>query len=177
MYKRTHDVSVLATLYSRYMELVYAVCFRYLDDAENSKDAVMEIYGELVGKLLKHEVANFRSWLYSVARNHCLMKLRSKKTAGIINIDDVSVQSAETLHQDHVVKEEQLVIMEECVERLPVEQKQVIVLFYLQQHCYNQIVQLTGFEWNKVRSLVQNGRRNLRICMEKKQHTDTQQMK
>jgi RNA polymerase sigma factor (sigma-70 family) len=167
-YRNTGNTSVLASLYGRYMELVYGVCLKYLTDAGHAKDAVMEIYGELNAKLTRHEVSNFRSWLYSVARNHCLMKLRSAKSHSTIYIDEERMQFAEEMHHEEVKeKEEQFVILSDCMQSLPAEQKNVIRLFYLEGNCYNQIVEITGFEWNKVRSLVQNGRRNLKVCMEK----------
>lgn len=166
-FRRNNDYSILALLYGRYMELVYAVCVKYLHEPETAKDAVMDIYEELSRKVLLHEIANFRSWLYSVARNHCLMKLRSTRT-NTVNIDDDRMQSVDFVHHDVAVdNDEQFIFLEDCLQRLPAEQKQAIDLFYLQQKCYNDIVASTGFEWNKVRSLVQNGRRNLKLCMEK----------
>ena len=167
-YRNTGNAAVLASLYGRYMELVYGVCLKYLTDSELAKDAVMEIYSELCDKLPRHDVSNFRSWLYSVARNHCLMKLRSGKSHTTIFIDEERMQFAQETHHEEVKeKEEQFVVLSDCMQHLPADQKQAIQLFYIEGNCYNQIVEITGFEWNKVRSLVQNGRRNLKICMEK----------
>ena len=42
-----------------------------------------------------------------------------------------------------------------------------IRLFYLENKCHNEITEMTGMDWNRVRSLIQNGRRNLKNCMEK----------
>ena len=130
-FKKTHDQQMLAQLYLRYTDLVYGVCLKYFKDAEAAKDAVMNIYQELLTKLQTHEVDNFKSWLYVLDKESELKKL------------------------------------EFCIEHLPDEQKQSIQLFYLENKCYNEIVEQLGYEWNKVRSLVQNGRRNLKICMEK----------
>ena len=168
-YKAENDQEKLALLYERYMEMVYAVCLKYLEDRENAKDAVMDIYETLGGKIIKHEISNFRSWLYTVVKHHCLMQLR--KTAGkrIVAINDGLMQSEAESHLDNVnTREMQLGMLNDCIELLSAEQKSVIELFYLQQKCYHEIVELTGFEWNKVRSHVQNGRRNLKLCMESK---------
>lgn len=168
-FRNSKELEILAILYGRYMELVYAVCWRYLKDAEASKDAVMDIYEALSEKLTRHDVKNFRSWLHSVARNHCLMKIRSASKTRMIDFNEEFVQFSDNGHQEEVQeKEEQLIILEDCIKRLPAEQKQVIDLFYIEQQCYHAIVIATGFEWNKVRSLVQNGRRNLKLCMEKR---------
>ncbi|MGZ8524236.1 MAG: RNA polymerase sigma factor, partial [Chitinophagaceae bacterium] len=77
LYKQSGDLSVLGELYQRYMELVYGVCLKYFKDPETAKDAVMQVFEELVSKLKKHDVENFRGWLHQVAKNHCLMQLRT----------------------------------------------------------------------------------------------------
>jgi RNA polymerase sigma factor (sigma-70 family) len=167
-YQQTGDLQVLAGLYQRYMELVYGVCLKYLTDAETAKDAVMQIFEALITKLKKHEVDNFKSWLYTLAKNHCLMQLRSGKNKKTVAISTDLMQNEEELHLNGALqKEAEFKKLERCLQTLSAEQKQTVELFYLQQKCYNEIVGLTGIEWNKVRSLIQNGRRNLKICMDR----------
>jgi len=167
-YRRDEDLRVLGELYQRYMELVYGVCLKYLKEPETSRDAVMNIFEELVEKLKKHEVENFRAWLYQVARNHCLMQLRSPKNLKTTELKTEFVQNEEITHLNGVLeKEENLRKLEGCISRLPDDQQQAIRLFYLDGKCYKEIAALTGLEWNQVRSSIQNGRRNLKICMEK----------
>ena len=167
-YKKSGDLEVLATLYQRYMELAYAVSLKYLKDSEASKDAVMEVFEELIEKLKKHEVANFRSWLYTVVKNHCLMKLRASSRNKSVILDENGMQFREELHQEDInEKEWQLQQMSDCIGKLADEQKKMIELFYLHQKCYKEITEITGLDWNRVRSLIQNGRRNLKICMDK----------
>jgi RNA polymerase sigma factor (sigma-70 family) len=166
-YKSTSDLKILGDLYQRYMELVYGVCMKYLQDSEKAKDAVMQIFEELVGKLKKHEVDNFKSWLYQLAKNHCLMQLRTPRNLKTVEIPDSLMQSEENVHLNgELEKEENLKKLEYCLGTLSDEQRKVVKLFYLDGKCYNEIVELTGMEWNQVRSLIQNGRRNLKICME-----------
>ncbi len=167
LYKTSHDTQVVGELYQRYMELVYGVCLKYLKHPENAQDAVINIYEELVSKLLKHEVDNFKAWLYTLAKNHSLMRLRSEKKAVTVNFDVELMQSEENVHLNgELDKEENFLKLEYCMNQLQEEQKKVIELFYLKDKCYNDIVAATGMEWNRVRSLIQNGRRNLKICME-----------
>ena len=129
----------------------------------------MNIFEELVQKLQHHQVENFKGWLYMLAKNHCLMQLRSRKNIKITELGPGIVQTDENLHLNGVLeKEGQLQNMESCLETLPAEQKQCVELFYLQGKSYNEIVEATGFDWKQVRSFIQNGRRNLKICMEKK---------
>ncbi|RYZ28434.1 MAG: sigma-70 family RNA polymerase sigma factor [Chitinophagaceae bacterium] len=166
-YKQSNDLAVLGDLYNRYMEMVYGVCLKYLKEPENAQDSVMMIFEELITKLQKHEVDNFRSWLYTVAKNHCLMRLRSDKKTGTVKIAEEFMQSEENLHlQDVLDREENFKQLEYCMGQLATDQRKVIELFYLQSKCYNEIAAETGLEWNNVRSFIQNGRRNLKICME-----------
>jgi len=168
-YQQSGDLQVLASLYQRYMELVYGVCLKYLQDTEPAKDAVMQVFEELVQKLKKHEVDNFKSWLYTLAKNYCLMQLRSQKNRKTVSISPELMQIDEELHLNGALqKEAEFKKLERCLQTLSAEQQQTVELFYLQQKCYNEIVEQTGLDWKKVRSLIQNGRRNLKICMESK---------
>lgn len=167
LYRKEADLHVLGKLYQRYMDLIYGVCLKYLKDPEAAKDAVINIYEELISKLKQHEVSHFKSWLYTLSRNHCLMQLRKEKGRSTVEIAEKFMQSEEMLHLDSVMeKESQLSSMEKCLEQLSEEQKSCVTLFYLQGKCYNEITEITGIEWNKVRSFIQNGRRNLKLCME-----------
>ena len=168
LYRAAGDLNILSTLYQRYMDLIYGICLKYLKDPEASKDAVINIYEELVTKLKQHEVSNFKSWLYTLSRNHCLMQLRKEKGHATVEIPEQFMQTEEMLHLNSVIqREDQLNSMEKCLEQLQAEQKTCVTLFYLQGKCYNDITEQTGIEWNKVRSYIQNGRRNLKLCMER----------
>jgi RNA polymerase sigma factor (sigma-70 family) len=168
-YKKSGDMQILAELYQRYMELVFGVCLKYLKEEERSKDAVMAIFEELVEKLQKHEVENFKSWLYTLSKNYCLMQLRASKQFSATELDTDRMQLTEDVHLNGVFeKEEQFGRLQDCLESLSAEQKTTITLFYINDKCYKEIAEITGLEWNKVRSHIQNGRRNLKICMEQK---------
>jgi RNA polymerase sigma-70 factor (ECF subfamily) len=177
VYKESGDMSVLGELYQRYMELVYGVCLKYYKDSEMAKDSVMQIFEELVSKLKKHEVDNFRAWLHQLAKNHCLMQLRTPKNLKTVEFKMEIMQSEEEVHLNGVLdKEENFKKLEFCMGTLAGDQQEAIRLFYLEGKCYNEIVEITGQEWNQVRSSIQNGRRNLKICMEKnsEQHVGRQ---
>ncbi len=172
LYRQTTDLQVLGQLYSRYMELVYGVCLKYLKEPENAKDSTLAIFEELVVKLQKHEVSNFKSWLYQLSKNHCLMQLRAGKKFTKVNIEVQLVQNEETVHLNgELDKEENLKQLDYCLAQLSREQRQVIELFYLQGQSYKQIVEQLGLDVNTVRSYLQNGRRNLKICMDKQKQS------
>lgn len=156
------------------MDLCYAVCLKYLKDPEASKDAVLSVFEELLVKLKKHEVIQFRGWLYTLVKNHCLMQLRSAKNLKISSLDDGDVQLSEEPHLNGIFeKEKRLNQLDDCMNSLSEEQRKAVELFYLKGKCYKEIVELSGLDYNKVRSLIQNGRRNLKICMDLKTAAET----
>ena len=167
-FKKSGDIKYLSTLYQRYMELVFGVCLKYFKDTERCKDAVMDIFEVLNTKLKNYEVDNFKGWLHVVTRNYCLMQLRSPRNLKTTEFNAAFMQSEESVHlkYEQLEKEENFNQLERCMEALPDEQKKCIELFFRQDKCYNEIVSITGYEWNKIRSHIQNGKRNLKICME-----------
>ena len=166
-YKDTAEQKYVGELYQRYLDLVYGVCLKYLLHPEDAKDAVIDIYEELIVKLRIHTVLNFKGWLYQLSKNHCLMHIRKRKV-DIVNVDISIVQSYESLHlESEEPKEQYLSKLETCIGKLVKEQKIMVSLFYLQNRCYKEISIITGEGLGKVRSNIQNGKRNLKICMGK----------
>lgn len=167
-YKASGDLSHLGQLYNRYMHLVYGVCLKYLKDRDQSQDAVMEIFEQLVTKLREHEVDRFKSWLYVTSRNYCLMQLRKSKPE--IRIEEYMIPDMESDEQMHPDSEDglekDLQKLEACIEGLGEEQKECVRLFFLKKNSYAEIVDKTGHPLKKVKSFIQNGKRNLKICME-----------
>ena len=165
-YKKLGDAEVLTPLFDRYIHLVFGVCLKYLNNKEEAKDAAMEIMESLIDKLLKHNITNFPSWLHTVSKNYCLMRIRNKKGDLFIEIDErkseqISVESDEELHQK-IEEEAQLNEMGKAIVSLNTDQKQCIQLFFLEKKSYDEIAIETGYSVNKVKSHIQNGKRNLR---------------
>lgn len=166
-YKSSGNQELLAALYQRYMDLVFGVCMKYLKDSEEAKDATMNIFEELIGKLMKYDVLHFKPWLYTVAKTHCLMHLRSSSKMKTTIIDPGLMQSEEETHLNGVFERETaLQQLSKCLQELASDQMEVIDLFYLQKKSYKEISDQKAMDWSKVRSLIQNGRRNLKICID-----------
>ena len=167
-YQKAHDLSILGILFDRYMHLVYGVCLIYFKERERSQDAVMEIFELLINKLKEHKVENFKSWLYVTSKNHCLMQLR--RTNPEIRLEDSSfqlVESEDPMHHDNEVElESDLIKLETCISKLKEDQKDCVSLFFLKKKSYAEIEEKTGHPIKKVKSFIQNGKRNLKICME-----------
>ena len=166
------DLELLGELYARYMHLVFGVSLRYLENREDARDAVMEIFEILVTELPSHEVRNFKSWLYVLTKNHCLMRIRSDKSEqrrlGVIKSGALFMESEEEMHPIDREDDSLEKALKECLERLNSEQKQCIELFYYKKMCYREVAASLALSEKQVKSYLQNGKRNLRICLEEK---------
>lgn len=151
------------------MHLVFGVCSKYFKDKVRSEDAVMQIFEKLVTDLCKYEILNFKSWLYVTVRNYCLMELRKDAGKENISIENMEFAIAEHPNDDDTLDEQYL---EECISTLKDEQKKCVEMFYLKEKCYMDIAALTSFELKKVKSYIQNGKRNLKTCIESKRGTE-----
>ena len=162
----------MGILYERYSHLVFGVCLKYLRNRDESRDAVINIFEKLLLDLKNHRIDNFKSWIHSVARNHCLMILRKSDRPGTEkNIDDFQQETDSNLTQEVQLKEEQLQQLENAISFLNQEQKTCIELFYLQEKCYREVAEETGFTLNQVKRFIQNGKRNLKILLSKQNET------
>lgn len=169
-YREKGDLGVLGSLYEPYMYLVLGVCLKYFKDNGKAEDAVMQIFEELVKKLRVHRVSNFRSWLYTYTRNFCLMELRKRNREPEIHFSEAAfMENSESTHPFYKedMQEAQLQLLEACIKTLNPNQKECVDLFFFKNKCYKEIANITGYTLNKVKSYIQNGKRNIRICMEK----------
>lgn len=156
----------LGALLERYTMLLYGVCMKYLKNPEEARDAVQQIFLKAITELHKYEVSYFSSWLYMIAKNHCLMQLRNQRHG--ISVDLVNEPVLEINDPDPLQDEALLRDLEQALQHLNAEQTTCIRMFYLQKKSYQMIATETGFNLSQVKSYIQNGKRNLRILMEKK---------
>ena len=172
LYKETDDKAIIGLLYKRYTHLVMGVCMIYFKDEDESKDAVMEIFEKLMQDLHRHEISYFKGWLHTVTKNHCLMKFRARKNKIMMrnhteatNLKIVEMNSL--WHPDASEKETMLQLLEKGITQLNEGQRKCVELFYLGEKSYQEIAELTGYSMLNVKSYIQNGKRNLKIFIEK----------
>jgi len=171
-FNRNGSLEALGALYSRYMHLVFGVSFKYLESREDARDAVMQIFEKLIIELPGQEIRIFKSWLYVLTKNFCLMQIRSQKSAdGRLEVYKIEQEFMESESEMHPIDREDQSAeadLQRCMEKLKEDQKQCIELFYYQNLCYQEIAEQLGINEKKVKSFLQNGKRNLRICLEGK---------
>lgn len=158
----------LATLYARYTELVYGVALRYLHSRADAEDAVMQIFEELLQKARRHDIRCFRTWLYTLVRNHCLMQLRQagKMPPGELPRDMGCEDPLAELLCDGDRQQRLSEALARCMERLPEPQQRSIRLFFFDNLSYADIAAATSWHLKSIKSYIQNGKRNLRLCLE-----------
>ncbi len=169
MIKKAKSQEFAASLFSRYVEMIYGIGLKYFKDSEKSKDMTMDLYPKFVSKIKNHEIKHFKSWLYVLVKNQCLEKLRKEKREGEKFLDFKNVQSEDVFHPiQEDMKEKAFNDLDDCIQNLEKSQKQCVKLFYLEKKSYVEITKMLDLDWNKVRSLIQNGRRNLKNCLANK---------
>jgi len=171
-FQSTGDLDILGRLYQRYMHLVYGVCLKYLKNRDDAQDGVMAIFEKLSRELMDKEVDVFKPWLYVVSKNYCLMQLRHQKS---VQQKEKEFQNTEILFMEnpsmaHLNDEWEPEAMDdrlqECLKKLRLQQRQCIELFYFEELCYQDISHQLKLDLKKVKSYIQNGKRNLKICLE-----------
>jgi RNA polymerase sigma factor (sigma-70 family) len=165
-----HNNEWLGIVLQRYTLLLFGVCMKYLKNEEEAKDAVQQIFLKSITELHKYKVDYFKSWVYMVSRNYCLMKLRDKNGRLSVDINEISIASSDedSNKKLHAEKDRTLEIMETALQELGKEQKQCVTLFYLDKKSYQEITDITGFSLMQVKSHIQNGKRNLKLLLDKK---------
>lgn len=173
-YSNTHNKEIIGILYQRYTHLLFSVCYKYLGNADDAEDTVMLVFEKLFELLKKSEINNFKSWIYTITRNECLMLLRHKKTGDKVkdeNLKKLDSEIMEYVTSDHLLKEndgeQRIRYLETAINALSAEQKQCIELFYMNEKSYREVEQITGYSYNEVKSHLQNGKRNLKQLVER----------
>ncbi|HYF30941.1 MAG TPA: sigma-70 family RNA polymerase sigma factor [Chitinophagaceae bacterium] len=164
----------LGALLPRYTLLLLGVCMKYLKNEEEAKDCVQHIFLKAITELPKYRVEYFKAWIYMVARNHCLMRLRDRHGKMPVEIKEQHLADIrdEDTRQNHVEKDLLLQDMQDALEQLNPEQKQCVTQFYLEKKSYQEIADQTGYTLLQVKSYIQNGKRNLKIMLEKRKHPE-----
>jgi len=173
-YADTHNKEIIGVLYERYTHLLFTVCYKYLGNDADAEDTVMLVFEKLFELLKKSEINNFKSWIYTITKNECLMHLRHRKSGDRVkdeNLRNLESEIMESAHPNHLLStgdgEHCIRYLETAIGILSPEQKQCIELFYMNEKSYREVEQITGYSYNEVKSHIQNGKRNLKQMLER----------
>ena len=162
-YRQEQRADILGELYVRYGHLVLGACMKYMKNQPDAEDVCMQIFERLGTKLMQHDIQQFKGWLYTVTRNECLMMLRKK---GTVSLELTREPGEEQTELDKGLLETQLSSLEEAIDTLKDPQRACIRLFYLKRKPYEEVARELKLDINKVKSAIQNGKRNLKIQLE-----------
>ena len=163
------DLVYFVEAYKRYMPLMYGVALKYLKRPEDAQDAVMQLFEELIVKVKAVEIQSFKAWLYTCIRNNCLMEIRKKSKNLSISLDDSFMEFCDDFHLTITGEDEERErALQECIEALPEKQRISVNHFFLDELSYKEVEERTGFSLKMVKSFIQNGKRNLKMCLERK---------
>jgi len=166
-YRSTGDSEFFGELYNRYIPLIYGVCLKYLQNEDKSQDAVMEIFEYLLPKVAAYDIKVFKTWLYSVVKNHCFHLIKSNKREMSVDFDSNLMESDDILTllvED--MDDEREDALNYCMAKLSEPQKISINKFFYENMSYADIMEMTGYDLKSVKSYIQNGKRNLKNCIE-----------
>lgn len=167
-FKMSGDQVCIEILFNRYCHLVFAVAMKYLHNSDESKDAVLEIFGKVPADLKHYEIKDFSHWIYVVTKNHCFHVLKKKRYTLPSEVLDHTLLSGLSENDDGDDFGPLLMAhLEESLLSLSDEQSTCIRQFYIEEKSYEEIEQATGFTYKQVKSHIQNGKRNLRIYLGK----------
>ena len=168
LFRLRNDNACIGELFDRYATLVYGVCLKYLKNPDDSKDALQQIFESLIKDLKRSSILNFKNWIYSVSLNRCRMIVRSRQRK-LKKERETEMDVIMLMHDDsNLLREEFLNEILNAINDLQDNQKVCIEYFFLQQKSYKEIIEITGFSFDQVKSFVQNGKRNLKIILEEK---------
>ncbi len=162
-FKKREQKIILGELYNRYVHLVLGVTLKYSKNKVDAEDLCMIVFEKLPKRILSSDIKNFKAWLYMVTKNEVFMFLRKKKI--FLNENEIEIED-KSESEEIILKESKLNILEKMVQTLKEEQKQCIELFYIEEKSYNEIAKILSLDVKKIKSAIQNGKRNLKIKLE-----------
>jgi RNA polymerase sigma-70 factor (ECF subfamily) len=102
---------------------------KYLKNQEEAKDTVQQVFLKTITELHKYKVDYFKSWLYMVAKNHCLMKLRDKgKHVVEINERIMATPDEAQDKYNYIERDIELTNMAAALQQLNTEQQECLIL-------------------------------------------------
>jgi len=162
------DEIALAELYRSVLHLTFGISLKYLKNKMEAEDLVSDLYLKLQIDLCRFNILDFPAWVSMVTRNMALSQLRSKSRKPSEEPLENFMEMASVDHLVEVEEKETLLLsLEQCLEQLQGHQKQCVQLFFLENKSYSQIQEMTQLDFKSVKTHLQNGKRMLRILMEK----------
>jgi len=147
-------------LYKKYHPRVAGYCYRLLLDVAKTEDVVQNVFARALESIDSlRDPGSFYHWLFTVARNEVYGILRKMRSNTTVELRE-DVWEAETPH-DTAVRREVVQIVRECLDRLKIEYREVLILRQFEGLSYREIAELTGSTVSSVESRLFKARKAL----------------
>ena len=149
-------------LVERYQNLVFTIAFRITNNREEAEEVAQDVFMKVYRNLATFKwESRFSSWLFRIAHNTALNKIKSKKQ---------EVELTERHNTGEVQNEADGVFTKEYLDKainmLEPEEATVITLFYLSEQTLDEIAQVLNIEANAAKVRLHRARKKLREKLE-----------
>jgi RNA polymerase sigma-70 factor (ECF subfamily) len=151
---------------AEYESPLVGYAYGFVKDIERARDIVQDTFIRLCKQDPEKIGENLRGWLFTVCRNRCLDVLRKDKR--IEPIDELRWQKfagKEAAPDQQAEDDDRLANVMRFMDRLPKNQKEVILLKFQQGMSYDEIHNLTGLSQGNIGFLIHTGLKRLREWM------------
>lgn len=134
---------------------------------EDAEDLVQEAYLRAFRSFDTFQGDDVRAWLLAVVRNTCFTFLRKKGDQPIAEFDEQLHSTADQSPNAESVLLNQAALgaLQGCLEALPLEFREVIILRELEELSYKEISDIAGVPIGTVMSRLARGRKRLQACL------------
>ena len=170
------DKAAFDSLVLKHKDRVFNLCYRLLGDYEEANDSAQETFIKVYGSLKKFRFESaFSTWLYRIAVNTCKNKLKSsafRQKRKMVPLDNPvlghrtpsnrEIQDESQSPAMELEKKERMKVIQEAINALPPEQKEVVTLRDIEGFSYEEVAEITGFNLGTVKSRLARARQDLR---------------
>ena len=163
---RDGDKSAFNAIITQWEQPIYNFVYRQVRHHEDAQDLVQRIFVKAYEKLdLLRDDTRFKSWLYSIALNLCRDEFRRNKNKQHISFDDYeSIPAMKGLNNNcpadeednsgpsNLHKKEVCKLIEQALDQIPVEQREIVILKELQELKFTEIAEVLNLPVNTVKS-------------------------
>jgi RNA polymerase sigma-70 factor (ECF subfamily) len=167
---QTGDEAAFAELIERYGPRVRYFLRKLLGSADSAEDAWQDVWLDVLRQVSRlSDPQAFRAWLYAIARGRAFGKLR-KLRRNEQPLDEAQVVDPATAEENDFSAED-AALVHAALDRLPAEQREALVLRFLEDMSYEEIAAVAGCQLGTVRSRIHYGKRALRRALSEEDQT------
>ncbi|NOK61754.1 MAG: DNA-directed RNA polymerase specialized sigma subunit, sigma24 family [Chloroflexi bacterium AL-W] len=169
------NVDDFNALVRMYETRVYTLCYRMLGDGDSAADAAQDAFISAFRNIKRFRGGSFRSWMLRIATNTCYDVLRARKRRPTTSLDidedeedvgsPLQIADPSESPDDTVMRHELASAIQDGLEKLPEDQRIVLILSDVQGFAYEEIAEVTDTNLGTVKSRLSRARSRLRTIL------------